>query len=112
MRIFADPSNVPIVIVEHVINVPKRSTSGDPYIHKADQKGSTNLLSELKAVGKFSGADHQSRGRILKVVVFVHGFQVTIGCPFECSNYNFGWFLSPTHPVIYEYPTWLMVVLH
>ncbi|KAL8167672.1 hypothetical protein V2J09_009171, partial [Rumex salicifolius] len=55
MQIFADPSHVPIVIVEHNV--------------------STTLLSELKVVGKFSAADHQSRSCILRVVVFVHGFQ-------------------------------------
>ncbi|KAL8167837.1 hypothetical protein V2J09_009336, partial [Rumex salicifolius] len=75
MQIFADPSHVPIVIVEHVINTPNRSRTGDSHLHIYDQNVSTTLLSELKAVGKFSAADHQSRSCILRVVVFVHGFQ-------------------------------------
>ncbi|KAL8161602.1 hypothetical protein V2J09_013091, partial [Rumex salicifolius] len=75
MQIFADPSHVPIVIVEHVINTPNHSRTGDSHLHIYDQNVSTTLLSELKAVGKFSAADHQSRSCILRVVVFVHGFQ-------------------------------------
>ncbi|KAL8128469.1 hypothetical protein V2J09_017624, partial [Rumex salicifolius] len=75
MQIFADPSHVPIVIVEHVINTPNHSRTGDSHLHIYDQNVSTTLLSELKAVGKFSAADHQSRSYILRVVVFVHGFQ-------------------------------------
>ncbi|KAL8153178.1 hypothetical protein V2J09_010938 [Rumex salicifolius] len=75
MQIFADPSHVPIVIVEHVINTPNHSRTGDSHLHIYDQNVSTTLLSELKVVGKFSAADHQSRSCILRVLVFVHGFQ-------------------------------------
>ncbi|KAL8162677.1 hypothetical protein V2J09_014166 [Rumex salicifolius] len=75
MQIFADPSHVPIVIIEHVINTPNHSRTGDSHLHIYDQNVSTTLLSELKVVGKFSAADHQSRSCILRVVVFVHGFQ-------------------------------------
>lgn len=50
MQIFADPSHVPIVIVERVLNAPMRSSTGDSYFYKSNQKVSTNLHIELTSV--------------------------------------------------------------
>lgn len=83
MQIFGDPSRVPVVIVERVINAPRRTYSGNSYFHHSDekvsslsdQKASSSLLTELKAVNKLSSSDSHSKGRLLKIVVFVHGFQ-------------------------------------
>ncbi|GAB4839547.1 hypothetical protein Ancab_029073 [Ancistrocladus abbreviatus] len=75
MQIFGDLSRVPIVIVERVVNAPRRTYSGNSYFRHPDQDAPPSLLTELKAVGKFPGADQQQNGRILKIVVFVHGFQ-------------------------------------
>ncbi|KAK9724174.1 hypothetical protein RND81_05G053900 [Saponaria officinalis] len=69
---FGDPSHVPIVIVERIINA-RRSCSGISYFGHADQI--SNLLTEPKTIGKICGVDQQVTGRVLKIVVFVHGFQ-------------------------------------
>ncbi|CAO2838493.1 unnamed protein product [Amaranthus hypochondriacus] len=75
LQIFGDPSSVPVVIVERVINAPRRSSSGNSYFGHVDQRAPSTLLSELKTVSKISGADNLANGRVLKIVVFVHGFQ-------------------------------------
>ncbi|KAL8153771.1 hypothetical protein V2J09_011531 [Rumex salicifolius] len=59
MQIYGDLSNVPVVIVERVMNAPIGSNS--------DQKVSMSLLSESNVECKVSSP--------LKIVVFVHGFQ-------------------------------------
>lgn len=75
LQMFGDPSRVPVVIVERVINAPRRSSSGNSYFGHADQRSPSTLLSEFKTKSKISGADHLENGRVLKIVVFVHGFQ-------------------------------------
>ncbi|KAK9724181.1 hypothetical protein RND81_05G054300 [Saponaria officinalis] len=72
LQMFGDPSHVPIVIVECIINA-RRSCSGISYLGHADQI--SNLLTEPKTIGKICGVDQQVTGRVLKIVVFVHGFQ-------------------------------------
>lgn len=78
MHIFGDPSHIPIIIVERVINVPRRSTSGNSYFSQLDQKDTPNFLPApfFKAVNKSLVGSPQQHGRVLKIVVFVHGFQV------------------------------------
>lgn len=78
MHIFGDPSRIPIIIVERVVNVPRRTTSGNSYFSQLDQKDTPNLLTVplFNAVNKSSVASPQQNGRVLKIVVFVHGFQV------------------------------------
>ncbi|KAL9240244.1 hypothetical protein vseg_014488 [Gypsophila vaccaria] len=73
LQMFGVPSHVPIVIVERIINAPRRSCSGISYFGHADQI--SNLLIEPKTPVKIGGADQQVTGRVLKIVVFVHGFQ-------------------------------------
>ncbi|KAL2935349.1 hypothetical protein RDABS01_018467 [Bienertia sinuspersici] len=75
LQMFGDPSRVPVVIVERVINAPRRSSSGNSYFGHAEQRASSTLLSELKSTSKKSVGEHQLIGRVLKIVVFVHGFQ-------------------------------------
>lgn len=75
LQIFGDPLSVPLVMVELVINAPRRSCSGNSYFRHTDQKDPTNLLTELKTVNKLSGPDQRHNGRELKIIVFVHGFQ-------------------------------------
>ncbi|KAL3513284.1 hypothetical protein ACH5RR_026001 [Cinchona calisaya] len=77
MHIFGDPSRIPIMIVERAVNAPLRSTSGNSYFSHADQKNKVSPLSEVgsKAIDNLPGASTRQSGRILKMVVFVHGFQ-------------------------------------
>ncbi|KAG9147797.1 hypothetical protein Leryth_003406 [Lithospermum erythrorhizon] len=56
LHIFGDPSRIPIVVVERAVNVPYRSASG--------------ILENMATAQKTC-----QTGRILKIVVFVHGFQ-------------------------------------
>ncbi|AQK39473.1 Putative serine esterase family protein [Zea mays] len=76
MHIYADPSHVPVVLIEqHVMVVPQHSSSKDLASNASEQKD-TIVLPKLQgeplvpksSVGKKSG-------RILRAVIFVHGFQ-------------------------------------
>ncbi|KAL3618006.1 hypothetical protein CASFOL_038327 [Castilleja foliolosa] len=76
LQIFEDPSRIPIVVVERVVNAPVRSTSGNSYFSQLDQKDTNSLTAGVDSdpSNKLSGATRQNN-RILKIVVFVHGFQ-------------------------------------
>ncbi|XP_057780726.1 uncharacterized protein LOC130999232 isoform X2 [Salvia miltiorrhiza] len=76
LHIFGDPSHIPIVIVERVVNAPARSTSGNFYFSQQDQKYTNGFVAGVDAIpsNKLSGTTRQT-GRVLKIVVFVHGFQ-------------------------------------
>ncbi|XP_061352978.1 uncharacterized protein LOC133297794 isoform X1 [Gastrolobium bilobum] len=71
MHIFGDPLRIPIVIVEHVINAPRRSTSETSLARHIGFVDSHDLSPDT--IGKKSAP--QSNARVLKIVVFVHGFQ-------------------------------------
>ncbi|KAK3021189.1 hypothetical protein RJ639_046603 [Escallonia herrerae] len=77
MHIFGDPSRIPIIIVDRVVNAPMHSTSGNTYFSNLDQKDAHSILSGIgsKPVNKLSGASPRQSGRVLKIVIFVHGFQ-------------------------------------
>ncbi|CAN4088192.1 unnamed protein product [Withania somnifera] len=77
MHIFGDPSRIPIVIVERVVNAPLRSTSGNSYFIHREPKDANSLLVETHSKGtkKIHGESPGQNGRVLKIVVFVHGFQ-------------------------------------
>lgn len=76
LHIFGDPSHIPIVLVERVVNAPMRSTSGSSYFRNLDNRD-PSLPTGLgfKAMNKSSVDSTQKNGRVLKIVVFVHGFQ-------------------------------------
>ncbi|XP_058088342.1 uncharacterized protein LOC131235214 [Magnolia sinica] len=78
MQIFADPSRIPVILVEqHVMNAPLRTTSHNSSIGPLDQKdmSTTPTGPEGKVVPKLLGAGPQKSGRVLRAVIFVHGFQ-------------------------------------
>ncbi|XP_056167962.1 uncharacterized protein LOC115676395 isoform X1 [Syzygium oleosum] len=74
MHIFGEPSHIPIVIVERVVNAPRRTVSVNSYFNHMNLKDYPGLLGgpSYEAAKKPST---QQNGRILKAVVFVHGFQ-------------------------------------
>lgn len=69
MYIFGDPSHAPVVFVEQqAINLPNYTD------YHLDQNGATNLTVPAKdVVPRF--LEPKKTGRVLRVVVFVHGFQ-------------------------------------
>ncbi len=77
MHLFGDPLRMPIVIVERIISASMRTTSVNSYFSPFDQKDSPTVLTGhgFKAMSKLSGASPQQDGHVLKIVVFVHGFQ-------------------------------------
>ena len=100
MHIFGDPSRVPIVFVERVMNAPRRTFSDNSYLRNLD------LIDMLGSQpGPSSGAGQELPGssrlqkvRDLKIVVFVHGFQASLifvmaTLKFVGTNSLFLWFL-------------------
>ncbi|KAL6976588.1 hypothetical protein U1Q18_025377 [Sarracenia purpurea var. burkii] len=77
MHIFDDPLRIPIIIVERVVNAPLRTTSGNSYFTHLNQKDTFSSLTDIgsKSRNKVSATSPQQNGRVLKIVVFVHGFQ-------------------------------------
>ncbi|XP_019415413.1 PREDICTED: protein FAM135B-like isoform X1 [Lupinus angustifolius] len=67
MYIFGEPLRVPIVIVERVMNTPRRNSNQNSYLRHMQTEPS------LDTMGKKSAP--KSIARLLKIVVFVHGFQ-------------------------------------
>ncbi|KHN37209.1 Protein FAM135A-like protein [Glycine soja] len=79
MQIFGDLLHTPIVIVEHVMNVPRHCPSANSllkHIGSIDSDGLPIGLSSDTIGKKFAP---QSNARVLKIVVFVHGFQACLG---------------------------------
>ncbi|XP_008781421.1 uncharacterized protein LOC103701215 isoform X2 [Phoenix dactylifera] len=77
MQIFGDPSHVPVVLVEqHIMNVPLHGSGNNSPSCFLNQNDTAAIPSETgeKKAPKF-GFGAKKNGRILKVVVFVHGFQ-------------------------------------
>ncbi|KAF3971766.1 hypothetical protein CMV_004676 [Castanea mollissima] len=77
MRLYGDPLHMPIVIVEHIINAPLRTTSLNSYFNHLGQKDTHSVLTgpSFKAMSRSFRASPQQDGPVLKIVVFVHGFQ-------------------------------------
>jgi hypothetical protein len=78
MHIYANPSHVPVVLIEqHVMIVPQHGC----YKHLlANAQGSNNItvppnLQEDSVAGNPSGG--KNSGHVLRAVIFVHGFQVS-----------------------------------
>ncbi|TYI75795.1 hypothetical protein E1A91_D06G031700v1, partial [Gossypium mustelinum] len=58
MQIFGDPSGIPIVIIEHVMNAPQRTSSDNLYVRNLDiiDSISTSTVPSSEAVKKLSSA--------------------------------------------------------
>uniref|UniRef100_A0A7N0TVR9 DUF676 domain-containing protein n=1 Tax=Kalanchoe fedtschenkoi TaxID=63787 RepID=A0A7N0TVR9_KALFE len=80
MQIYGDPSRIPIVLIERVINSPLRTTSGNSYFSNLSYRDVPSLQgkSGLKS-SRFSNnpspSNNSQNTHVLKIVVFVHGFQ-------------------------------------
>ncbi|ESW09271.1 hypothetical protein PHAVU_009G113900 [Phaseolus vulgaris] len=68
MQIFGDPLRTPIVVVEHVLNVPRRFPSENSLLSHIGSIDSDGFPFSLNTAPP-------SNARVLKIVVFVHGFQ-------------------------------------
>ncbi|XP_077248667.1 uncharacterized protein LOC143888200 [Tasmannia lanceolata] len=76
MHVYGDPSHIPVILVEqHVMDIPLRTTSCDSSLRSLDQKDLSGLPTGPQVVPRLFGAGPQKNGRVLKVAVFVHGFQ-------------------------------------
>lgn len=80
MYIFGDPSRIPIVIVERVMNAPRRTFSENSYFRNVDviDKLGSQTGRSSEAGKKPCGTSQPQKGRELKIVVFVHGFQASL----------------------------------
>ncbi|GMJ02539.1 hypothetical protein like AT1G58350 [Hibiscus trionum] len=75
MQIFGDPSGVPIVFMERVINAPRRSTNDNSYLRNFDLMNLATTSTVPEAGKNQTSASAAENGHDLKIVVFVHGFQ-------------------------------------
>ncbi|XP_004498451.1 uncharacterized protein [Cicer arietinum] len=75
MQMFGDPSRIPIVIVERVMNAPRRTISDNSYLRHVILANSLNFQAEFNLDTTNQESSPQSNARVLKIVVFVHGFQ-------------------------------------
>lgn len=80
MHLFGDPSRTPVLIVERVMNAPRRTTSENSYLRHLDVINSPGLLGApgSEAGDNQTSTNKQPNGRVLKIVVFVHGFQASL----------------------------------
>lgn len=78
MYIFGDPSRVPIVIVERVMSAPRRTNSENSYLRHVELIELLSLPSGLSSVTVDNQSASQSNSCVLKIVVFVHGFQASL----------------------------------
>lgn len=75
MQIFGDPLRIPVVLVERVMNVPRRSTSEISHMRNVGFVDSHSLTNGPSNDTLSKKSAPQSNVRVLKIVVFVHGFQ-------------------------------------
>jgi hypothetical protein len=78
MHIYADPSRVPVVLIEqHVMVVPQHSNSKDLAPDASEQKDTIVLPKlQVEPLAPKDSAGKKGR-RILRAAIFVHGFQVS-----------------------------------
>ncbi|KAK7363210.1 hypothetical protein VNO77_05343 [Canavalia gladiata] len=74
MYIFEDPLLVPIIIVEHLRNV-YHSAGVNSNIIPLEDEARHILENGSRATNKLCGSSPQQNGHVLRIVVFVHGFQ-------------------------------------
>ncbi|KAK8967313.1 hypothetical protein KSP40_PGU010399 [Platanthera guangdongensis] len=77
MQIFGDPSRIPVVIIEqHVMNVPLHGSSDNFLLSTSDENCTDAVTAATHEKNAPASSAFGKRGyRILKAVVFVHGFQ-------------------------------------
>ncbi|VVA90617.1 unnamed protein product [Arabis nemorensis] len=75
MHILGDPMRVPIIIIERVLNAPRRTLSDNSYLRHVDMLDSSPLNGHSDEAENTKATNSQQSGRELKIVVFVHGFQ-------------------------------------
>ncbi|XP_057417136.1 uncharacterized protein LOC130711495 [Lotus japonicus] len=75
MQIYGDPLRIPVVIVERVMNVPRRCTSEMSFLGHFDLLDSHYLPTGSIPDARGKKSAPRSNTRVLKIVVFVHGFQ-------------------------------------
>ncbi|TKY59556.1 FAM135B protein [Spatholobus suberectus] len=74
MYIFGDPLLVPIIIVEHLTNVYHSASVNSNFIPLEDERRHI-LENGSRATNKLCGSSPQQNDHVLRIVVFVHGFQ-------------------------------------
>jgi len=77
MNIFEDPSHIPIVFVERVMNAPRRTVSDNSYLRNLGLVNSPSSQTGLNLDSANKISAPESSTRVLKIVVFVHGFQAS-----------------------------------
>lgn len=77
MCIFGDLSRVPIVIVERMMSAPRRTNSENSYLRQVELSESLTLQTDSSVTVDKKSAP-RSNARVLKIVVFVHGFQASM----------------------------------
>ncbi|XP_010912434.1 uncharacterized protein [Elaeis guineensis] len=77
MQIFGDPSHVPVILVEqHIMNVPLHDSGDNSLLHSLNHNVMAAISTQTgERTAPKLGFGAKKNGRILKVVVFVHGFQ-------------------------------------
>ncbi|GAU14295.1 hypothetical protein TSUD_308540 [Trifolium subterraneum] len=78
MQIFGDPLRIPVVLVERVVNVPRRSISEISLTGHVGLVDSYSLTNGLGSDTLRKKSAPQRNVRVLKIVVFVHGFQACL----------------------------------
>ena len=77
MHIYADPSRVPVVLIEqHLMVVPQHGSSKDLATNSSEQKD-TIVLPKLQGESSAQKTSGKKGGRVLRAVIFVHGFQAS-----------------------------------
>lgn len=74
MDLFEDPLCVPIIVVEHMTSI-LRSASVNSYFSPFGTRRKLPVENESRTIIKFSANSPQQKQRVLRLVVFVHGFQ-------------------------------------
>ncbi|KAL5703666.1 hypothetical protein ACHQM5_022193 [Ranunculus cassubicifolius] len=75
MHIFGDPLRIPVILVDRVVNAPLRTTSGNSFFSVIDAIDTLSISTGNNSTLGSRLAGPQKTSRVLKMVVFVHGFQ-------------------------------------
>lgn len=78
IHILGDPMRVPIVIIERVLNAPRRTLSDNSYLRHVGMLDTSVLNGQYDEPEITKATNSQQSSRELKIVVFVHGFQASV----------------------------------